>query len=99
MSVRRGASAVVSLHVREDVPRCQHVKDAVEVDADGSVVRWIAATAVAPIDHAADPGLDVGGGERRGAKGLAGCLCGGDFAQGQWSVVAKVCDARLETGI
>ena len=93
-------SAVVSLYV-EDVPRCQHVKDAVEVDADGSVVGWIAATiaSVGGVDHAADPGLNVGGGERRGAEGLAGCFCGGDFAQGQWSDVAKVCDAGLERAL
>lgn len=81
-----------------DVPRCQYVKDTVEIDSDGSVVEWIG-TAVPPvgrIDHAADPVLNVGGGERRGAEGIAGGFCGWNFAHGLCSDVAKVGDAGLE---
>lgn len=57
-----------------DVPRCQYVKDAVEIDANGPVVEWIAAAvpSVGRAYHAADQGLNVGGGERRGAECLAG---------------------------
>ena len=83
------------------IPRCQHVKDAVEVDADGPGVRWIsgAVPSVGSVEHAADPGLDVGGGEGRGAECVAGGLCGWDFAHDLGRDVAKVCDAGLERAL
>ena len=84
------------IRVVDYLPRCQHVKDAVEVDADGSGVVWIAANRV---KHAADPGLDVGGGEGRGAEGFAGGGCGWEFAHGLGRDMAKVCDAGLERAL
>lgn len=65
-----------------DAPRCQRVKDAVEIDADSSVFVWIATTtaSVGSVDHTADPCLNVGGRERRGAERFAGRLCGWNFA-------------------
>lgn len=91
----------VGFFSKVDIPRCQHVKDTVEVDADGSVVGWIAATvpSVGRVYDIADPGLNVGGGERRGTEGFAGSLCGWDFVYVLCSDVTKVCEAGLERAL
>lgn len=82
---------------KSDVPRGQDVKNAIEIDTDGSAVRWIAATVacVGSVDHVADPGLNVGRGERRGADCVAGRVRGWNFAYGLWRDVGEVCDAGL----
>lgn len=95
------ASIIPSCCPNVSIPCCQYVKDTIEINADGSVVEWVAPTipSVGRVYHAADPRLNVGGGERRSAEGFAGSIHGGDFAHALRGDMAKICDAGLERAL